>query len=66
MSALTLHVGGAHDMGRRFAAAFDLVATGEDFEERHVTSLSLETMMAVLRPSDLSCCGNCTAIARTV
>jgi predicted transcriptional regulator len=53
MSKLTVHVGGARDMGRRFAAAFDRAAAGENFEERHVTFLSLEAMMAALTPKRL-------------
>lgn len=53
MSKLTVHVGSARDMGRRFAAAFDRAAAGENFEERHVTFLSLEEMMAALTPKRL-------------
>lgn len=53
MSKLNVHVGSARDMGRRFSAAFDRAAAGEDFEERHVTFLSLEEMMAALTPKRL-------------
>ena len=53
MSKITAHVGGARDMGRRFAAAFDRAAAGENFDERHITFLSLEEMMAALTPKRL-------------
>ncbi|WP_244106697.1 hypothetical protein [Paraburkholderia phenazinium] len=53
MSKLNVHVGGARDMGRRFAAAFNRAQSGEDFEERHVTFLSLEEMLAALSPKRL-------------
>jgi predicted transcriptional regulator len=53
MSKLTVHVGGARDMGRRFAAAFEQAAAGKNVEERHVTFLSLEEMMAALTPKRL-------------
>ena len=53
MSKMTVHVGGARDMGRRFAEAFERANSGEDFEERHVTFLSLEEMMSALTPKRL-------------
>jgi hypothetical protein len=53
MSKLTVHVGGARDMGRRFAAAFNRAQAGENLEERHVTFLSLEEMLAALSPKRL-------------
>ncbi|AOK32309.1 MULTISPECIES: hypothetical protein [Burkholderia] len=53
MSKLNVRVGGARDMGRRFATAFERAAAGEDFEERRVTFLSLEEMMAALTPKRL-------------
>lgn len=53
MSKLNVHVGGARDMGRRFAAAFDRAQAGENFEERHATFLSLEEMLAALSPKRL-------------
>jgi predicted transcriptional regulator len=40
-------------MGRRFAAAFDRAAAGEDFEERHITFMSLEEMLSALTPKRL-------------
>ncbi|BCG04592.1 hypothetical protein PPGU19_091600 (plasmid) [Paraburkholderia sp. PGU19] len=53
MSKLNVHVGGARDMGRRFAAAFNRAQAGENIEERHVTFLSLEEMLAALSPKRL-------------
>ncbi|MBB5503595.1 hypothetical protein [Paraburkholderia sp. MM5384-R2] len=53
MSKLNVHVGGARDMGRRFAAAFNRAQAGENFEERHVTFLSLEEMLSALSPKRL-------------
>ncbi|MGF6603723.1 putative transcriptional regulator [Paraburkholderia sp. GAS448] len=53
MSKLNVHVGGARDMGRRFAAAFNRAAAGENLEERHVTFLSFEEMTAALSPRRL-------------
>ncbi|MDR1708354.1 MAG: hypothetical protein LBS70_01375 [Candidatus Accumulibacter sp.] len=53
MSKMTVHVGGARDMGRRFADAFGRAAAGEDFSERHFTFLSLEAMMSALTPRRL-------------
>jgi predicted transcriptional regulator len=53
MSKMTVHVGGARDMGRRFTDAFQRAAAGEDFSERHITFLSLEEMMAALSPKRL-------------
>jgi predicted transcriptional regulator len=53
MSKLNVHVGGARDMGRRFASAFNRAQAGEKFEERHVTFLSLEEMLAALSPKRL-------------
>ena len=50
MSKLTINTGGARDMGKRFARAFDHAAAGEDFEERHVTFMSFEEMTAALTP----------------
>jgi predicted transcriptional regulator len=40
-------------MGRRFAVAMLRAQAGEDFEERHLTFLSLEEMMAALTPKRL-------------
>jgi predicted transcriptional regulator len=37
-------------MGRRFSAAFERAVAGENFDERHVTFLSLEQMMTALTP----------------
>lgn len=53
MSKLNVHVGGARDMGRRFASAFNRAQAGKKFEERHVTFLSLEKMLAALSPKRL-------------
>ena len=53
MSKITVHVGGAREMGRRFAEAYWRAAMGEDVEERHVTFLSLEEMMTALTPKRL-------------
>ena len=53
MSKMTVHVGSAQDMGRRFAQAYERAAAGEDFEERHITFLSLEGMMSALTPRRL-------------
>ena len=53
MRKLNVHVGGARDMGRRFAAAFNRAQAGENFDERHVTFLSLEEMLAALSPKRL-------------
>jgi predicted transcriptional regulator len=53
MSKLNVHVGGARDMGRRFATAFNRAQAGENVEERHVTFLSLEEMLAALSPKRL-------------
>ncbi|MDR0379111.1 MAG: hypothetical protein LBI62_04075 [Candidatus Accumulibacter sp.] len=50
---MTVHVGSARDMGRRFANAFQRADAGEDFEERHITFLSLEEMMSALSPKRL-------------
>jgi len=53
MSKMTVHVGSARDMGRRFSEAFARASSGEDFEERHITFLSLEEMMSALTPKRL-------------
>ncbi|MDR1849731.1 MAG: hypothetical protein LBQ75_06810 [Zoogloeaceae bacterium] len=53
MSRITVHTGSARDMGRRFADAFARASRGEVFEERHITFLSLEAMMATLTPKRL-------------
>jgi len=53
MSKITAHVGNTHDMGQRFVNAFERAARGEVFEERHITFLSLEAMMAALTPKRL-------------
>jgi predicted transcriptional regulator len=53
MSKINVHVGGAREMGRRFAAAFNRAQAGENSEERHVTFLSLEEMLAALSPKRL-------------
>jgi predicted transcriptional regulator len=53
MSKMTVHVGGARDMGQRFSEAFRRAVAGEDFEERHITFLSLEEMMSALTPKRL-------------
>jgi predicted transcriptional regulator len=50
---MTVHVGGARDMGQRFSEAFRRAAAGEDFEEQHVTFLSLEEMLSALTPKRL-------------
>ncbi|MCL2829908.1 MAG: hypothetical protein FWD77_04110 [Betaproteobacteria bacterium] len=50
MSKMTVHAGGARDMGRRFVEAFGRAGSGENFEERHITFLSLEEMMSALTP----------------
>jgi predicted transcriptional regulator len=50
---MTVHVDSTRDMGRRFAEAFQRAAAGEDFEERHITFLSLEEMMSALSPKRL-------------
>jgi predicted transcriptional regulator len=50
---MTVHVGGVHDIGRRFAGAFRRAAAGENFEERHITFMSLEEMMSALTPKRL-------------
>jgi len=53
MSKLNVHVGGAHDMGRRFVVAFERAAAGEELTERHITFMSLGEMMAALTPKRL-------------
>ncbi|SOE66805.1 hypothetical protein SAMN05446927_3151 [Caballeronia arationis] len=53
MTKLNVHVGGARDMGRRFASAFNRAQADEKLEERHVTFLSLEEMLAALSPKRL-------------
>ncbi len=53
MSKLNVHVGGARDVGRRFAAAFNRAQAGESVEERRVTFLSLEETLAALSPKRL-------------
>jgi predicted transcriptional regulator len=40
-------------MGRRFSAAFERAVAGENFQERHVTFLSLDEMMTALAPKRL-------------
>jgi predicted transcriptional regulator len=53
VSKLTAHVGSARDMGRPFSAAFERAAEEENFEERHVTFLSLQETMTALMPKRL-------------
>jgi predicted transcriptional regulator len=53
MNKMTIHVGGARDMGQRFADAFNRAAAGETVSERHITFLSLEEMMSALTPKRL-------------
>jgi hypothetical protein len=48
-------------MGRRFAAAFNCAQAGENFEERHVTFLSLDEMQAPSPEATLTTsCGDMT------
>jgi len=53
MTKLNVHVGSPEDMGRRFVGAFKRARAGQDVDERHVTFLSLEAMMAALTPKRL-------------
>jgi predicted transcriptional regulator len=53
MTKLMVHVGDAADMGRRFVEAFDRAQAGQSVDERHITFLSLEAMMAALSPKRL-------------
>ncbi|CAB3775175.1 helix-turn-helix domain-containing protein [Paraburkholderia humisilvae] len=53
MSKLNVHVGGARDMGKRFLSAWNRAQAGEKVDERHVTFLSLEEMLAALSPKRL-------------
>ena len=47
MSTLRAHVGNARDVGKRCARAFRRTRGGEErFEERNITFLSLQDMMA--------------------
>lgn len=53
MSTLRTHAGNARDMGNRFVRAFRRTQAGEQFEERNVTFLSLQDMMAAITPKRL-------------
>lgn len=53
MSTLKVHVGNARDVGKRFAQAFRRTQAGERFEERNITFLSLQDMMAAITPKRL-------------
>ena len=53
MTKLHVHVGSPEDMGRRFVDAFKRGRAGQDVNERHVTFLSLQAMMAALTPKRL-------------
>lgn len=53
MSKLQIHTGTVHDMGRRFADAWNRAVAGEHVDETHLTFLDLETMLATLSPKRL-------------
>jgi predicted transcriptional regulator len=53
MSKMTVHVGSAQDAGKRFLSAWNRAQAGEKVDERHVTFLSLEEMLAALSPKRL-------------
>jgi predicted transcriptional regulator len=53
MSKMTVHVGSARDAGKRFLSAWNRAQAGEKVDERHVTFLSLEEMLAALSPKRL-------------
>lgn len=53
MSTLRVHVGNAKDMGKRFVRAFKQTQAGKRFEERHITFLSLQDMLAAITPKRL-------------
>ena len=53
MSKMNVHVGTARDAGKRFLSAWNRAQTGEKVDERHVTFLSLEAMLAALSPKRL-------------
>jgi predicted transcriptional regulator len=53
MTKMNVHVGSARDMGKRFVSAWNRAQAGEKVDERHVTFLSLEEMLAALSPKRL-------------
>jgi len=53
MTKLTVHTGDPAGMGRRFVDAFERAQTGQVVDERHVTFLSFDAMMAALSPKRL-------------
>jgi predicted transcriptional regulator len=51
---INLHVGSIEDMGRRFINAWHRVEQGTQLDERHITFLSLETLVSTLSPKRLA------------
>ncbi len=53
MSTLNLHVSDEADMAQRFVSAWKRAEQGELVDERHLTFLTLETLLAALTPQRL-------------
>ncbi|WP_295431209.1 hypothetical protein [uncultured Thiodictyon sp.] len=53
MSTLNLHVSDEADMAQRFVSAWKRAEQGESVDERHLTFLTLETLLCALTPQRL-------------
>lgn len=53
MTTLNLHVIDEADMAQRFVSAWKRAEQGESVEERHLTFLTLETLLSALTPQRL-------------
>lgn len=54
MSTLHLHLSDESDMAERFVSAWTRAERGEAVNERHLTFLSLDTLLAALSPERLA------------
>ncbi len=54
MTTLNLHVSDEADMAQRFVSAWKRAKQGEPVDERHLTFLTLETLLAALTPQRLA------------
>jgi len=54
MSTINLHVSDEADMAQRFVSAWKRAEQGESVDERHLTFLTLETLLDALTPERLA------------
>jgi len=53
MTTLNLHVSDEADMAQRFVSAWKRAEQGESVDERHLTFLTLDTLLSALTPQRL-------------